>query len=289
MAPVTLAQSAAPPAGGVAPAALSEPAAMLAGGVSAAMLAEPTALRSRLRLVARHLYGRTVVTDMMATGQLAARLTGSGPTATVHLVAQAAGPLNGDSVHIEIDVGPGCRLQVRTSAATLALPSPSAHGGPALLRVTADVGGDSFLDWRPEPVVLADGANLDSRMYFRLAGSARLLAQEVLVLGRHGETGGRCRAALALDIGGEQVVRQQLDTEVLDRGGRWIGWSERVAATAVLVGPRGGASAAVSQRAAAVAPRPHVVVATATGPHTADVAEQLGSVLGRAGLPWSGQ
>lgn len=249
----------------------------------------PAALQSHLRIAARRLQGRTVVTDMSARGQLAARLTGrSGPVATVHLVAQAAGPLNGDSVVIEVDVGPGCALQVRTSAATLALPAAHAVPGPSRLTVRADVGEAASLDWRPEPVILAAGAHLESHSEFRLAATSRLAAQEVLVLGRHGETGGRAGAAMALDVAGQPVLRQRLDTAVLDCAGRWVGWPERVAATVLVAGPGCGGAASVTERAVVASPRKDVLLGSATGPSAADVTAQLQSAMvgGGFGWPW---
>jgi urease accessory protein len=250
----------------------------------------PAGLQSHLRIVARLLQGRTVVADLSAQGQLVARLTGPpGPVATVHLVAQAAGPLNGDELTIEVEVGPGAALCVRSTAATLALPAPGQVSGPSRVSVTADVGEHASLDWRPEPVVLADGAELDSRTRFRLSPSARLAALEVLVLGRHQETGGRACAAVGLDVAGEPVLRQRLDTDTLDRAGRWVGWQERVSAALLLAGPEVEAAAGVSDRAVVMPPRLGVVVGSATGPSATDVSEQLRAAAAAGGAAWPWQ
>ena len=250
-------------------------------------VAAPAALRSHLRIVARRIRGRTVIADLSAQGQLVARLTGpAGPVATLHIVAQAAGPLNGDEVVVELDVGPGAALRVRTTAATLALPAPSSGQRPSRLSVSAEVGEDALLDWRPEPVVLADGADVASRTRFRLAATARMVAQEVVVLGRHAEAGGRAATAVALDIDGQPVLRQRLDTDTLDRSGRWVGWTERVTAAMLVAGPQVGGAAGVSSRAVVVSPRAGVIVGSATGPSATDAVEQLRAASGACGLDW---
>ena len=246
-----------------------------------------TALQSHLRIVARRSQGRTVIADVSAQGQLVARLTGPpGPIATVHIVAQAAGPLNGDGVAVELDVGPGAALRVRSTAATLALPAAGVAQPPSRLSVTAEVGEEALLDWRPEPVVLADTADLDSRTLFRIAATARLAAQEVVVLGRHAEAGGRASTAVALDVDGQPVLRQRLDTDTLDRSGRWVGWRERVAAAILVAGPQVDGPAGSSERAVVVSPRPGVAVGSATGPSAIDAVEQLRAATGAGGLDW---
>lgn len=245
------------------------------------------ALHSHLRIVARRLQGRTVIADFSAHGQLAARLTGPpGPVATVHIVAQAAGPLNGDEVAVQIDVGPGAALRVRSTAATLALPAPGVEQQAARMSVTADVGEGALLDWRPEPVVLADGADLQSWTTFRLSATARLAAQDFLVLGRHAEFGGRASAAVALDVAEEPVLRQRLCTDTLDRTGRWVGWRERVAAALLVAGPEVRGTAGVSDRAVVVSPRPGVVVGSATGPTAAEAAAQMRAASHAGEVPW---
>lgn len=246
----------------------------------------PAALRSQLRIVARRLQGRTVVTDMSATGQLVARQTGPpGPTATVHLVAQAAGPLNGDDLSIAIDVGAGAALTVRTTAATLALPAAGAAQPASKMTISAEIGEGGQLDWRPEPLVLAAGSDLDSSTTFRLAADARLHAQEIVVLGRHGEPGGRARTALAIDVAGDPVLRQRLDTDLLDATGRHVGWPERVSATLVMVDPESPHEIGRSERGVLMSAGPGLLVGSSTGPTAPDAMHALASAAGPA-WPW---
>jgi hypothetical protein len=122
-----------------------------------------------------------------ALGADTARQTGRpGPVATVHIVAQAAGPLNGDEVAVQVHVGPGAALRVRSTAATLALPAPGVEQHGARLSVVADVGEGALLDWQPETVLLDDGADVECRTTFRLSAAGRQVAKVVLMLGRQG-------------------------------------------------------------------------------------------------------
>ncbi len=136
--------------------------------------------------------------------------------------------------------------------------------------------------------MLADGADLLCRSRYRLAATARLAARDVFVAGRHRETGGRASSAVALDVAGEPVLRQRLDTGILDRSGRWVGWPERVAAATLLVDPDGAGAAGCSDRAVVVSPRTGVLVGSATGPTAADVCRQLreATVAGGSCWPW---
>ncbi|MGH4013068.1 MAG: urease accessory protein UreD [Pseudonocardiaceae bacterium] len=103
----------------------------------------------------------------------------------VHLVQAAGGPLGGDDLGLTVHLGPGTVLQVRSAAATLVQPShPEAA---AQWTVTADLADGAVLDWRPEPTILCDGAELRSSMQIGLQRGARALLREVVVLGRVGQ------------------------------------------------------------------------------------------------------
>ena len=91
--------------------------------------------------------GRTRVTVLRSDGPLALRETPLG----VYLVGTAAGPLGGDDLALDIDVGPGSRLVIRSAAGVLLLPGP--HGGVSALRISARVGPGGRLDYAPQPTV----------------------------------------------------------------------------------------------------------------------------------------
>lgn len=129
--------------------------------------------------------GRTVLTVMRASGQLAVRRTG--PSA-VHLVATAFGPLGGDDATVSLVVEEGATLTVRSVAAAVALPSRG-EPSPSVQRIRASVAG--ALDLRLEPTVVAARAHHLAELTAELAEGAALTAAEQVLLGRTGEEPGR--------------------------------------------------------------------------------------------------
>ncbi|ABD10214.1 urease accessory protein UreH [Frankia casuarinae] len=120
------------------------------------------------------------------------------PTATVHLVNATAGPLAGDDLGLDISVGSGVRLVVRSVAATVALPG---HGpGPSRFTVSARVAPGGALDFAPEPTVAARGSDHLLVTDVHLATTAWLRLREEIVLGRFGETTGSIRSTLRVDM-----------------------------------------------------------------------------------------
>ncbi len=121
----------------------------------------------------------------------------------VHLVHGAGGPLGGDDFALDIAVAPGGVLRVGSAAATVVQPGQS---GPARWAVRADVGAASHLTWTPEPTVVCEGAELAASLRVRLAVGAGAVLREVVVLGRHGERGGRYHGELAVDVGADPLI-----------------------------------------------------------------------------------
>jgi urease accessory protein len=123
----------------------------------------------------------------------------------------------------------GASLRLRSAGVTLVQP---AHGGaapgPAHWRVTAEVGAGGRLDWAPEPTVVCDGAALRSRLRVRLAADAGAVVRELVVLGRHGQRGGRYRGELVVDVAGAALLAHTTELDGAD---------------AVLSGPGGTAGA----------------------------------------------
>ncbi|WP_131745793.1 urease accessory protein UreD [Frankia sp. Cppng1_Ct_nod] len=138
------------------------------------------------------------------TGIQAGSATGAGadhprlPTVTVYLVNAAAGPLAGDRLRLDISVGAGVRLVLRSVAATVALPG---HGdGPSLFDVHATVASGGVCEYLPEPTVAARGCHHLMQATVRLAATARLVWREEIVLGRFGEAAGSVSSALRVDV-----------------------------------------------------------------------------------------
>lgn len=153
--------------------------------------------------------GRTVLPVLRASGALAVRATGRG---VVHLVGTAAGPLGGDVVELRITAGPGARLAVRSTAATVVLT------GASTTTVTLDVAGT--LDLALEPTVVTAGAVHETAVLARLDPGATLRLTEQVVLGRSGEGPGRWSGTVRVERAGEPVLHT---TQELGPGG--AGWA----------------------------------------------------------------
>ncbi|WP_214408252.1 urease accessory protein UreD [Pseudonocardia lacus] len=134
----------------------------------------------------------------------------------VHLVHGAGGPLGGDDFSLDVEVLAGASLCVRSAAVTLVQPAGAAATAPAHWRVAAEVGGGGWLDWAPEPTVVCDGAAMCSRLRVRLAADAGAVLREQVVLGRHGQRGGRHRGELVVEVGGEALLAHTTELDGAD-------------------------------------------------------------------------
>jgi urease accessory protein len=186
-------------------------------------------MRARARIVAAGEHGRTRLVELRGEPPLLPRLTGprGGPTAEVHLVGGAAGPLAGDDLLVEIEVGPGAHLRLHTVAASVALPSTVDAESRLEIRATVAAGG--CLEWLPEPLIAAAGCHHRSLSTVDLAGGAALRWREELVCGRHGEDPGDARLTASVTYAGQPLYRNELTV-----GPRASGWT----GAAVLAGGR---------------------------------------------------
>ena len=159
-------------------------------------------MRTRVEVVACGAPGgRTALSVLAATGQLAVRRTGP---ETVHLVSAAAGPLGGDTVSVVLRVEDGARLAVRSVAASIVLPHRS--GAPALSTVDVTVGDGASLDLALCPTVVAARAEWRGTLRVRLAAGAILSCTEQVVLGRAGEGPGRWEGTVRVERAGRPVL-----------------------------------------------------------------------------------
>jgi urease accessory protein len=129
----------------------------------------------------------------------------------VHLVHAAGGPLGGDDLALAVEIGAGAELAVHSAGATLV--QPGAAGSAARWAVSARVAAGGRLHWAPEPTVVADGAALDSSLRVELGAGAAATVRETVVLGRHGQRGGRHTGALEVVVDGVPLL---VHTTVLD-------------------------------------------------------------------------
>ncbi|MDG4766522.1 urease accessory protein UreD [Solwaraspora sp. WMMD406] len=194
-------------------------------------------MRARARLVAEvDATGRTRLASLRGEPPLVLRRTGprtagdgdsDAGEVEVHLVGAAAGPLAGDDLRLDVEVGAGARLCLRTVAASLAL--PGAGGGRSVLEMVVRVAAGGALRWLPEPLIAAAGCDHVSRSVVELADGASLVWREELVCGRAGEPSGDARIDTVVRYAGQTLLRTDLAV-----GPRAAGW----AGPAVLAGAK---------------------------------------------------
>jgi urease accessory protein len=152
----------------------------------------------------------TRLTTLHGEPPLLLRHTGTADdgAAVVHLVGGAAGPLAGDRLTLTVDVAEGAAVEIRSVAATVALPGRTDDWSTLTTRIT--VGPNATLRWFPEPLIAAAGCRHVSRAEIELASSARLLWRDELVCGRHGELPGDLRSELHVRYAGSPLLAHDL-------------------------------------------------------------------------------
>jgi urease accessory protein len=227
--------------------------------VSAPELIPPAgaaSIRAAASVYAAAAGGRTRLTTLRSDGPLQLRPT----PGAVYLAAGAGGPLRGDAWDLDIDVGPGADLTIRSTAATVALAGRG--DGWSTFRVRASVADGARLRWLPEPTVAADGACHRSIAEIALAPGARLTWREESVLGREGELGGRLVVCTYAHRGEQPLLRSELalsgQSDPVVRGGHRAMGSMLVVCPAADEDPRSTPSA---EDAGALIARPDLLVA----------------------------
>ncbi|MGP4021088.1 urease accessory protein UreD [Saccharopolyspora sp. 5N708] len=175
--------------------------------------------------------GRSVVRELRSEAPMTLvprRSATSSPDgiAVVHLVGSAATPVGGDRVDLRVRVGPGARLQLRGTAATVALPGQ--HAGYSRSAVHIEVAAGGTIEYLPEATVISARADHQAEMTIELGDRARARCRETLVLGRYGELPGRLTTTTHLVRAGMPLLRQRLD----------IGAHRLAASTGYLAGAR---------------------------------------------------
>ena len=124
----------------------------------------------------------------------------------LYLVGGAGGPLGGDDLALQVEVGPGARLTVRTAAASIALPG----SGPSRVTVEATVAAGATLEWLPEPVVAVEGCVHHMQSVVVVDDGGHVTWREEILLGRHGEGPGSVVTRAQVDLGGAPLLRHEL-------------------------------------------------------------------------------
>ncbi|HEY1633852.1 MAG TPA: urease accessory protein UreD [Acidimicrobiales bacterium] len=201
-------------------------------GIACAKRSELTG--SVLVEVVKHGRGRSAVSNMRASGVLGIRDTPWG----LWIVGTGAQPIGGDRLSVELDLGPGSTMFVRSVGASVARAGPR-QGVESVAAVDARVAAGATLVWAPEPGIAAQGARHRSCGRVALAATSRLAWLDEVVLGRASEGPGTWvtsmrieragRAELAFELGSGPGARGWGAPSVLD--------GRPVAVTLVVVDP----------------------------------------------------
>ncbi len=197
-------------------------------------------MRADARIVAET-DGRGGTRAVVLRGESPLLLRRTGPRGgdlTVHLVGGAAGPLRGDELRLDIEAGPGVRLDVRSVAAQLALPGTPGRP-PSRLTIRATVAAGAALRWWPEPLIAAAGCDHETVTEVDVADGGTLIWRDDLVCGRHDEGSGDVRTRTTIRYAGTTLHRHDLSA-----GPAAPGWSGpavlgggRAVGTLVVAGP----------------------------------------------------
>jgi urease accessory protein len=135
---------------------------------------------------------------------------GASRAVSVHVVQAAGGPLGGDDLALTVRLAEHSELRLSSAGASVIQPGGTDHSGqPARWRVELAAAAGAVLRWMPEPTVVCAGASYHGSLHADLHPDATMIFRELVVLGRSGEIGGRCRTELAVNVGGRPLVRHE--------------------------------------------------------------------------------
>ena len=118
--------------------------------------------------------------------------------------------LGGDLVHVEVDVGSDCTLELEDVGGMVAYRAPrSASQWTLDVRVRS---GGTLL-WRALPLVVAAGARVERRTQIDLDKGGSAVIRETVVLGRQGETGGSLKSRVSITDPDGPVLNEDLDVD----------------------------------------------------------------------------
>lgn len=239
-------------------------------------------MEARSCVVVETVGGRLRITRLCSQPPLTLRRTG---TAEISIVGSAAAPLGGDRLALDVVVGAGTSIAIRSVAATLAYPGVS--GDLSNLDVTVFVGPDASLDWSPQPTVAVAGCRHHASSTLVLADeSSRLRWCDVMVRGRWREPSGTMRQRIDVERAGRPLLRNEVafGTDAAIDAASFAGY--RIVAGAVVVGEASVRAGAGSGAGTAWASHPLAADATAwtvLGDELAAVRSALGGAVIRTG------
>ncbi|MFH9038328.1 urease accessory protein UreD [Streptomyces sp. NPDC017966] len=169
--------------------------------------AHPTGVRATARLRASHNGRATTLPLLHSDGPFhLRRLRPRGEWARVCVLGAMSAPLGGDGLALDVTAGARTRLEVTTSAATIALRGSTTD--PATYDVRLTVGEHASLHWLPRPLISTRGSTLYQTYRVELAATSRLLLREEQLLGRTAEPSGHLSTRLTVRRDGRPVLDQ---------------------------------------------------------------------------------
>jgi urease accessory protein len=165
-------------------------------------------VEARARLSTALVGGRTVATELRSEAPLLLRASPRAGRLDVHLVGGAAGPLGGDDLRLDADIGGGSVVVVRSAAAQLAQPDPRGRSSVAVTEVR--IGAGASVDWHPEPVISVAGSDHRTVTLLRVESGAIVRWTDTIVLGRTDERPGRIAARLRVEVDGAALLDHDL-------------------------------------------------------------------------------
>jgi urease accessory protein len=162
-------------------------------------------MRATARIIAGPTRDGTRCTTLTCEPPLTFRRTSAGLT----WVGTAAGPVGGDDLRLTIDLQTEATLTIGSAGASIALPGVT--DDRSQMRIEVTLASHASLFWRPEPLILAAGANHIALTRIELGDGVDLVWVDELVLGRHDEQCGRLSSRLVVDGPSGPVLRTGLE------------------------------------------------------------------------------
>lgn len=136
-----------------------------------------------------------------------------------HIVVHPPGGVaSGDDLRVTLTLGPGAEVQMTTPGATswyrARAGADDAATPDATQRFAARLDAGAVLEWLPQPTILFDGARARVETRFELAADARLLAWDIVALGRRAGalpfSHGALRYQVRVERGGRPIHHERL-------------------------------------------------------------------------------
>lgn len=177
----------------------------------------------------------------LRSGLVSPRVVSQGAaSAQVALIATTATLLGGDELRLDVEVGPGLRLDLNDVAGTVAY---HGRGQGCLVAVSLTIHPGAVLVWAGEPLVVCDGAQVFRTLDVSVADTGRLLLRDRVALGRTGQVGGDLTCRTTMTYAARPALVEELTVGGVSSGVGVLGGS-RVVDSVTALGWRPGAGAA---------------------------------------------